>query len=516
MGASTPSSSSVAKKEADPAAILTNNEAGLGSTSRDEGHFNWEKQWYPVLAVKSTDPGRAHAVQLLGKNLVVWQNDKGTWATFDDRCPHRAAPLTEGRVEKDGTLMCAYHAWRFDSDGKCLTIPQSERGGKDEALIAACAKAYPTQVAQGLLWVWGENGVDAALESAVTPAPLIPELDDATIEPGRINIGAIYQRDLPYAWETFMENILDPSHVPISHHGIMGTRDMASPVSLALLTPKLSKAGFTLQNNTPVWDRVDGYMHFRAPALVVIDAVKADGTVIKSATYNIPTRPGWSRTIFSQIFISPKDSGGSKARKSTGSPLGRLKLYNLPDWLQHLGSHMFIHQDLVFLHHQEKIVASAGYSSSNSTKAYFAPTQADTGVIALRNWIQHIGSGGPAWSKGCDTAMPPRELNRDLLLDAYQQHTKSCTSCLGALKNLNRCLSAAKASAVASLTLAVLRGAHAASVSASPTASFLTLVTVRAMLPGLAMMFASLGSVKVIEILQTSFKFSKFNHQDNN
>ena len=43
--------------------------------------------------------------QLLGKDLVVWQNNKGAWAAFEDRCPHRAAPLTEGRVEKDGSLM---------------------------------------------------------------------------------------------------------------------------------------------------------------------------------------------------------------------------------------------------------------------------------------------------------------------------------------------------------------------------------------------------------------------------
>ncbi|CAN0389363.1 unnamed protein product, partial [Scytosiphon promiscuus] len=41
---------------------------------------------------------------------------------------------------------CAYHAWRFDADGKCLSIPQSDRGGKDEAQPKACAKVYPTQV----------------------------------------------------------------------------------------------------------------------------------------------------------------------------------------------------------------------------------------------------------------------------------------------------------------------------------------------------------------------------------
>ncbi|CAM9702713.1 unnamed protein product, partial [Laminaria digitata] len=65
------------------------------------------------------------------------------------------------------------------------------------------------QVAQGLIWVWGENGPDAGLESAVTPAQLVPELDDAEgIESGRVITGTLYQRDLPYAWETFMENVL--------------------------------------------------------------------------------------------------------------------------------------------------------------------------------------------------------------------------------------------------------------------------------------------------------------------
>jgi phenylpropionate dioxygenase-like ring-hydroxylating dioxygenase large terminal subunit len=35
----------------------------------------------------------------------------------------RLAPLSEGRVES-GTLMCSYHGWRFDSQGKCVDVPQ--------------------------------------------------------------------------------------------------------------------------------------------------------------------------------------------------------------------------------------------------------------------------------------------------------------------------------------------------------------------------------------------------------
>jgi len=37
-------------------------------------------------------------VKLLGRELVLW-HDGSSWRCFEDRCPHRAVPLSEGRVE---------------------------------------------------------------------------------------------------------------------------------------------------------------------------------------------------------------------------------------------------------------------------------------------------------------------------------------------------------------------------------------------------------------------------------
>ena len=45
----------------------------------------------------------------------------------------------------------------------------------------ARAAAYPTQVAQGMLWVWPEAGPHAWLESAMTSPELIPEMDDSAL-----------------------------------------------------------------------------------------------------------------------------------------------------------------------------------------------------------------------------------------------------------------------------------------------------------------------------------------------
>lgn len=98
-----------------------------------DGPFQSTKQWYPVAAIEFLDPGRPHPILVLGIDLVLWRDGAGVWQCFADACPHRLAPLSEGRVEADGTLLCAYHAWRFNGEGQCVRIPQS----KDAATEAA-------------------------------------------------------------------------------------------------------------------------------------------------------------------------------------------------------------------------------------------------------------------------------------------------------------------------------------------------------------------------------------------
>ncbi len=60
--------------------------------------FDWLAHWYPVALESATPKDRPTAVKLLGRDLVLW-HDGGAWRCFEDRCPHRAVPLSEGRVE---------------------------------------------------------------------------------------------------------------------------------------------------------------------------------------------------------------------------------------------------------------------------------------------------------------------------------------------------------------------------------------------------------------------------------
>ena len=68
---------------------------------------------------------------------------QGDWLTEAYLC-------AEGRIEpSDGTLMCSYHGWRFQGDGKCTLVPQALDEKANAAACASsrsCASSRPTQV----------------------------------------------------------------------------------------------------------------------------------------------------------------------------------------------------------------------------------------------------------------------------------------------------------------------------------------------------------------------------------
>ena len=128
--------------------------------------MNWSAAWYPVAAILSLDTTKINPIKLLGRDLVLWHHPDGSWRCFEDRCPHRAAPLSEGKLWKDeGVIMCSYHGWRFDSEGNCRRVPQAASPEAEQRACSnkrACATTFTVKEAQGLLFVWGEPGEKGA------------------------------------------------------------------------------------------------------------------------------------------------------------------------------------------------------------------------------------------------------------------------------------------------------------------------------------------------------------------
>lgn len=77
--------------------------------------------WYAVAATSEMRRGKPLRRFLFGRPVVVYGDPKEP-SVLDDRCPHRSAPLSGGRVV-DGMVECPFHGWRFDGEGACRSMP---------------------------------------------------------------------------------------------------------------------------------------------------------------------------------------------------------------------------------------------------------------------------------------------------------------------------------------------------------------------------------------------------------
>ncbi|WP_198648453.1 Rieske 2Fe-2S domain-containing protein [Cyanothece sp. BG0011] len=396
---------------------------------QEEETFQWTKQWYPVAVIDHLDGSYPHQIQLLGKDLVLWQDGNNKWRCFDDVCPHRLVPLSEGRIESDGTLLCAYHAWRFDGEGNCVKIPQSKDAAteaKNCANSKACAISYPVKELQGLIWVWGESGEEANVESELRQPRIIPELEDKS---DRVIKLFWYQRDLPFGWDFYMENVMDPAHVPVSHHGLYGDRYSDAKYYDMIPIRKVStQEGFSF-GIPPIDTNFDqGIQDFQPPCHHRIELSSNDQRQLILVLYAIPTRPGWCRQISCQVLVKNEQGQKPGGFSILGLPI--------PDWLGHVFSSFFVHQDLVFLHQQEKIIAKR--KTGKWIDKVYTPNPQDKMVVTFRNWLEKRAGGGIPWDSSCAPHLPPIETDKDKLFDIYSTHTKDCKICQDALKNINR------------------------------------------------------------------------------
>lgn len=162
-------------------------------------------QWYVVADAGdcAVDPV---AVTVLGRTFVLWRDaDDGICAALD-RCPHREAPLSGGRVDR-GCIVCPYHGWTFGADGACESVPSAAPGTR----ISPMARLDMTPVREQYGVVWLCPGTPAG------EPPVVAQDADASYR--RLTAGM-------ETWATsatrMTDNFCDVAHFPFVHAGTIG------------------------------------------------------------------------------------------------------------------------------------------------------------------------------------------------------------------------------------------------------------------------------------------------------
>ena len=203
--------------------IVTNQNELLPAGGDDPNRFDVKEVWYPLYYLEDLDKSKLNTFTLLNQDLVIWWDKAGqSWRVFEDKCPHRLVPLSQGRVNEAGLLECPYHGWTFSGQGNCENIPQQVEGAKAETSKRACVKSLPTTEAQGMLFVYPGKPENAEK----TKVPIVDPLEESS--DGWVIMNTF--RDLPYDALTLLENVLDVSHVPYTHHRTVSDRSNAAPV----------------------------------------------------------------------------------------------------------------------------------------------------------------------------------------------------------------------------------------------------------------------------------------------
>jgi len=141
--------------------------------------------------------------------LVFYKTEDAGFAALDDRCCHRAAPLSMGRVESN-CLRCMYHGILYDAAGKVVEIPGQTRVSKNMQV-----RAYPVCAKGGMLWIWMG---DPALADTSHIHDFPPLSDKAHWRGFDKESYLHYQAN----WMLIADNLADFTHVAFVHTNTLG------------------------------------------------------------------------------------------------------------------------------------------------------------------------------------------------------------------------------------------------------------------------------------------------------
>ncbi|MBL8915355.1 MAG: aromatic ring-hydroxylating dioxygenase subunit alpha [Archangium sp.] len=175
--------------------------------------------WFVACATDELR-GKPLARTIQGKPLVLFRGTKNVATALLDRCPHRNVPLSMGKVVGQ-QLECAYHGWKFDHSGACVTVPGLME--QDASLKSRCAEHYATRELDGFVWVYSTPNVEPKNEPF-----RFPHLNDAGYSTVR------RQFVVEAGLHASIENTLDVPHTSFLHGGLFRTAEKKNVIDVVV------------------------------------------------------------------------------------------------------------------------------------------------------------------------------------------------------------------------------------------------------------------------------------------
>ncbi|KRB78856.1 hypothetical protein ASE00_20990 [Sphingomonas sp. Root710] len=170
-----------------------------------------KNSWYMAAWSSELDGGALVSRRLLDIPTVIFRGADGQATALRDRCPHRFAPLSRGKLD-NGVIECGYHGLRFDETGQCV-------GGffPGTGSSSIRAQSFPTVEQDSIIWYWPGEPEKAEIA-------LIPRFEYLS-DPAYKTIDGVSLVSAYY--ELITDNLMDLSHIEFLHPAFCGVLQAA-------------------------------------------------------------------------------------------------------------------------------------------------------------------------------------------------------------------------------------------------------------------------------------------------
>jgi carnitine monooxygenase subunit len=159
--------------------------------------------------------GDWHSLEILGESVIVIRGDDDVLRSFYNVCRHRASRIVDGPRGCAKKLVCPYHGWSYEKDGRLSGVPgKADYSGLDTTRLGL--NAVDLEVWHGFVFVRLENG-GPSVAAAMAPY-------DDMIAPYRFEelqaLGRVTLRPRAVNWKNVADNYSDGLHIPVAHPGL--------------------------------------------------------------------------------------------------------------------------------------------------------------------------------------------------------------------------------------------------------------------------------------------------------
>jgi carnitine monooxygenase subunit len=194
-----------------------------GWAYRDPDYFAEEMErvirpsWQIVCHVNDIPrPGDWRSLQLLGESIIVVRGEDGAVRAFANVCRHRGMRLLDGESGCARKLLCPYHAWAYELDGRLTGVPM-RRDYPALRLEENGLHQFDLEIWQGFVFVRiGEGNTPSVAEMMASAEAEIAPFRFAEMRP----LARPWARPRPVNWKNLGDNYSDNLHIPVAHDGL--------------------------------------------------------------------------------------------------------------------------------------------------------------------------------------------------------------------------------------------------------------------------------------------------------